>query len=249
MAIEKLDRSHIASVQADERIRQHMILVQQIARRYARLRPDCLDDLVQVGSVGLLKAIQYYDPTRSRAASFKTVAACYIKGEIRHYLRDHSSLVHVPRRYSEMSTQLSAIEEALTKKLGRTPTVSELAQQSGFAVREILAAQQSYDACFRYESFDTADGEDERQDTRVLSEMVPDRKYQDFVLAVEDREFIMQAVRTLGDKTRKIVEFVFFYDLTQKETARQMGISEMRVSRALHSALKKLKDLLSAEIL
>jgi RNA polymerase sigma-B factor len=250
LATEKLVRTKDSSAsQADEQVKQYMPLVQQIARRYARFRPDCQEDLIQVGAVGLLKAIQYYDPARARTASFKTVASCYIRGEIRHYLRDHSSLVQVPRRYSELNAQLAPIEESLTKEIGRSPSVQELAARSGFAVRDILEAQQSVDACLRYESFDTPDGEEERDDNRALSEMVADRKYQDFVLASEDRELIAQALRSLGDKTRQIVEFVFFYDLTQKETAKQLGISEMGVSRAVRSALRKLKDVLSTEVL
>lgn len=249
MATGKLAKRNSASAQADERVREYMPLVQQIARRYARFRPDSLEDLVQVGAVGLLKSIQYYDPTRARTASFKTVASCYIRGEIRHYLRDHSSLVQVPRRFSEMNAQLASIEEALTKEIGRSPTAQELSDRSGFPLRDILEAQQSVDACFRYESFDTPDGDEERDDSRALSEVVADRKYQDFVLAAEDRELIAQALRTLGDKTRQIVEFVFFYDLTQKETAKKLGISEMGVSRAVRSALIKLKDVLSTEIL
>jgi len=233
----------------EERVKEYMPLVNQIARRYARYRPDFLEDLVQVGAVGLLKAIRYYDPNRARTASFKTVASCYIRGEIRHYLRDHAGLVQVPRRLSEINSQLMTVEEHLTKQLGRTPSVSELAEGSGYSVRDILEARQSVDACTRYESFDTPDAEDEREDNRALSEMVADRRYQDFVLAAEDRELIAQALKHLGDKTRQIVEFVFFYDLTQKETARQLGISEMGVSRAVHSGLKKLKDILATEIL
>lgn len=234
---------------ADERIKENMPLVQRIAKRYARFRPDSLEDLVQVGAVGLLKAVRYYDPNRARSASFKTVAACYIKGEIRHYLRDYSALVHVPRRYSEINAQLAPVEEELTRELGRRPTIPELAARAGLTQRDILEAQQSVDACFRYESFDQVDTDDGWEDNRALSEMVADRKYEDFVLAAEDRELIAQALKTLGEKTRQIVEFVFFCDLTQKETAQKLGISEMGVSRAVRSALKKLKDVLSTEIL
>ncbi|MBI4533219.1 MAG: sigma-70 family RNA polymerase sigma factor [Candidatus Melainabacteria bacterium] len=233
----------------EETVREYMPLVHQIARKYSRSRPDLYEDLVQVGAIGLLKSIQYYDPDRTRVASLRTVASCYIKGEIRHYLRDHSSLVQVPRKFNEINAHLSQIEESLSRELGHTPTVSELAKRSGYTIKEICDAQSSWDACVHYESFDHLDGEEDREDNRVLSELVPDKKYQDFVLAAEDRELILQALKRLGGKTRQIIEFVFFYDLSQKETAKKLGISEMGVSRAIHSALGKLKDLLTKEIL
>lgn len=224
-----------------------MPLVRQIARRYSQFNPDSMEDLVQVGSIGLLKAIKYYDPNRSRSASFKTLATCYIRGEIRHYLRDHCSLVQVPRKLTEMNAQLSQVEERLTKSLDRSPTVQELADQTGFSVQEILEAQQSWEARIHYESLDSSGEEDDRDDKRSLSETVPDKKYQDLQHASEERELISQALKRLGERTREIVEFVFFYDLSQKETASVLGLSEMGVSRAVHSALKKLKDNLKTD--
>ena len=238
-----------SSTEIDELVREYMPLVNQIARRYARFRPDLVDDLVQVGAMGLLKAINYYDPTRSRTASMKTLAACYIKGEIRHFLRDQSSLVQVPRKYSEISTLLSKLEESLSKEFDRSPTVQELAERSGYSVQEICDALQSLDVCAHYESFDSGDDHDEADDARTLTEVVADKRYQDFVLASEDRELIAQALKGLGDKTYQVFEFVFFYDLTQKEAAKKLGLSEMVVSRSVKSGLTKLKEILVADVL
>jgi RNA polymerase sigma-B factor len=243
-----LAESKIKPESSDLVIKQYMPLVNQVARRYARFRPDMLEDLVQVGSIGLLKAIKYYDPERSRTASFKTVASCYIRGEIRHFLRDHCSLVQVPRKFNEINTQLFHLQEILTKELDRAPTVQELSEKSGYSVQDICDAQRSWDACVYYESFDSSDEHDDRDDSRSLSEVVPDKKYQDFQLAAEDRELLINGLKHLGETTRQIIEFVYFADLTQKETAQKLGISEMGVSRAVHSALKKLKDVLSTEI-
>jgi RNA polymerase sigma-B factor len=229
-------------------IKQHMPLVNQIARHYSRFRPDMQDDLVQVGSIGLLKAIKYYDPSRSRAASLRTLASCYIRGEIRHYLRDHACLVQVPRRLNEINSRVAQVEEVLARELQHAPTVQEIAQRSGFTEQEICEAQRSWDSCAHYESLEAVDDRDEHDDGRALSEMVADRKYQDFVLASEDRELLRQAVTRLGNTARQIVEFVYFYDLTQKETAQKLGISEMGVSRTLNSALRSLKDMLCTEI-
>ncbi|MBC8000213.1 MAG: sigma-70 family RNA polymerase sigma factor, partial [Leptolyngbya sp.] len=158
-----------------ELVRQHMPLVRQFARRYSQFNPDYMEDLIQVGSIGLLKAIKYYDPRRTRSASFKTLATCYIRGEIRHYLRDHCSLVQVPRRLTEMNSQLSQLEEKLTKVLDRAPSVGELATHSGFSVQEVLEAQQSWEARIHYESFDSME-DDDRDDRRSLSETMPDKR-------------------------------------------------------------------------
>ena len=242
----------VGCTQASERdalFNEYMPLVNQIAKRYGRFRPDLIEDLVQVGAIGLLKAIEYYDPDRARVASFKTVASCYIKGEIRHYLRDHSLLVQVPRKFSEINAQVCQLEETLSRELGRSPSIEELASRSGYSVQEICDAQRSWDACVHYESFDARNDQEEKEDSRALMEVVADRKYQDFQLAAEDRELIVQALKTLGEKTRQIVEFVYFYDLTQKETAHKLGISEMGVSRTIRRALVKLKDILTTEIL
>ncbi|HEY9684186.1 MAG TPA: sigma-70 family RNA polymerase sigma factor [Oculatellaceae cyanobacterium] len=230
-----------------EIVKLHMPLVRQIARRYSQFNPDSMEDLVQVGSIGLLKAVKYYDPNRTRSASFKTLATCYIRGEIRHYLRDHCSLVQVPRKLTEMNAHLTQLEEKLTKVLNRSPNTQELAEASGFSVPEILEAQQSWEARIHYESFDSTGDDDDRDERRSLSETVPDRKYQEWERVSEEREQISQALKKLGERTREIVEFVFFYDLSQKETASVLGLSEMGVSRAVHNALNKLRDMLKTE--
>lgn len=236
--------AYLKEEETDDLVRQYMPLVRQFARRYAQFNSDYTEDLIQVGSIGLLKAIKYYDPRRARSASFKTLATCYIRGEIRHYLRDHCSLVQVPRRLTEMNSQLAQLEEKLTKVLDHVPSVNELAIYSGFTVQEVLEAQQSWEARIHYESFDSQSEDDEREDRRSLSETVPDKRYQEQLSSNEERELVAQALKKLGDRTRQIVEFVYFYDLSQKETATVLGLSEMGVSRAVHTGLKRLKEIM-----
>jgi RNA polymerase sigma-B factor len=246
--VDKQDAEKCSEAELDSIVRKFMPLVRQIARRYSQYNPDSLEDLVQVGSIGLLKAVKYYDPNRARSASFKTLATCYIRGEIRHYLRDHTSIVQVPRKLTEINAQLVQLEEKLTRRFDRAPTVHELAEASGYSIPEILEAQQSWEARVHYESFDSHGEEEEREDKRCLSELVADRRALESTLASEERELVMQALKRLGERTREIVEFVFFYDLSQKETATVLGLSEMGVSRAVHSALKKLRDILKTEV-
>ncbi len=233
--------------EVDAIVEKHMPLVRKIARRYSQYQPDSLEDLVQVGSIGLLKAIGYYDPERTRSASFKTLATCYIRGEIRHYLRDQSSLVQVPRKLTEIHSQISQLEEKLSKAMERSPTVDELSRHSGISVSDILEAQRSRDVRLHYESLDCYTQDSEVYEKRTLSDVVPDYKYEDLLKLSEDREQISQALKELGEKTRRIVEFVFFYDLSQKETACVLGVSEMGVSRAVHSALSKLKEAINCD--
>ncbi|MEZ4543185.1 MAG: sigma-70 family RNA polymerase sigma factor [Cyanobacteriota/Melainabacteria group bacterium] len=242
-----LDPCYFKEGDVNELVEEYMPLVRKIARRYSQFQPDSLEDLVQVGSIGLLKAIGYYDPSRSRTASFKTLATCYIRGEIRHYLRDQSSLVQVPRKLTEIHSQISQLEEKLSKSMERSPTVEELSKYSGIAVSDILEAQRSRDVRMHYESLDCYTSDHETADSRTLSDVVPDYRYEDLLRLSEDREQISQALKELGEKTRRIVEFVFFYDLSQKETACVLGVSEMGVSRAVHSALNKLKEVLNCE--
>lgn len=240
-----LDPCYFKDDEVDDIVEKHMPLVKKIAQKYSRYHPDSVEDLTQVGSIGLLKAIGYYDPNRVRSASFKTLAVCYIRGEIRHYLRDQASLVQVPRKLTEINSQISQLEEKLSKALERTPTVGELSKHSGISVNDILEAQRSKDARLHYESLDCYSDDNEVFESRTLQEVVPDSKYEDLLKLSEDREQISQALKGLGEKTRRIVEFVFFYDLSQKETACVLGLSEMGVSRAVHSALSKLKEVVN----
>jgi RNA polymerase sigma-B factor len=238
------------TLDTDEVVRQFMPLVRQIAKRYSRLSPDSFEDLLQVGCMGLLKAIKAYNPEREHKASLRTFALLYIKGEIRHYLRDHSSIVHVPRRLNEISARIVQLTEEMSKELERTPTPAELSERSGYSVAEICEARQSWDTCLRYESLDATDDSEGRDDSpRVFAECVADRKHMDEITYSEEREVLSQALVRLGDRARQIIEFVYFYDLTQKETARLLGLSEMGVSRAVHSGLKRLKEILFTEIL
>jgi RNA polymerase sigma-B factor len=231
----------------DQLVRQYLPTVRQIAKRYSRVNPESFEDLLQVGCVGLLKAAKAYDPNRENKASFKTFALCYIKGEIRHYLRDHSSLVQMPRRLNEISTKISQAEEFLMQELEHAPTPREISARTGLSEAEVREALASWEACTRYESLDAND-DDGREDTRALCEMVADRRQLDEVSFSEERQVLGQALNTLGEKTRQIIEFVYFYDLTQKEAAQIMGLSEMGVSRTLKGAMKTLKEILFTEI-
>lgn len=233
---------------AEAIVKEYLPLVKQIARRYARLAPEQADDLMQMGCLGLLKAVKYYDANREFKASFKTFASVYIKGEIRHYLRDHGSLVQVPRQFSEINSKVNQLDATLSMQLDREPTLEELAAHAGYSAQVVRDAMQSWENCRHYESLESTDEGEGREEHRALAETVADKKYLDELSYYEDRELISQALVSLGGHTKRIIEFVFFYDLTQKETARILGLSEMGVSRTVKRALQKLKDILLTEI-
>lgn len=228
-------------------VTKYVPLIRHIARRYHPFSADSMEDLIQVGSIGLLKAVKYYDPNRARSASFKTVATYYIRGEIQHYLRDQCFPVHVPRTLIEMKARIAQMEERLTKELARTPSAQELANASGCSLQDIIEAEQSLELQTYDDIFDSFDDPEEVAHCQSLSEILPDQKYQAWQHASEEREQIVQALKRLGEPMQVIVEFIYFYDLSQKETAAVLGLSEMNISRGLHRALKKLRYLLTTD--
>lgn len=237
-----------STASTEEVVKEFLPLVRQIALKYSRFAPDQAEDLMQMGCLGLLKALKYYDPTREHKASFKSFAVVYIKGEIRHYLRDHGSLVQVPRKLSELNSKISQLEELLSKELEHEPTLNEIAQKAGLSLQDVCEARQSVDNCRHYESLESSDEDGREDEQRALAEIISDKKYSDQLRYSEDRELISQALVSMGERTKKVIEFVYFYDLTQKDTAKLLGISEMGVSRTVKSALLKLKEILLTEI-
>lgn len=230
----------------DTKVREYMPLVRQIAVRFHRASSVSREDLVQVGAVGLLKAIQGYDRERCKNASFRSYASLFVRGEIQHYLRDQASLVQPPRRVADNAAKLAAVEEELIRELERTPTAVELSMRSGLPLPVVEEARHVRDACSFYDSIDQCDPSLDR--VHAWSETIPDRKQLDLIERAELRAVVGNAVRSLGDKSRQIIEYVYFNELTQKETARLLGWSEMKVSRAVRRALIKLKAILLTEV-
>jgi len=233
-----------SQAQTDDVVRQFMPLVRQISQA---LQPVLSRQSGGSGSSRLnwaAQSDQYYDPTRARSASFKTLATCYIRGEIRHYLRDHCSIVQVPRKLTEMNAHLSQLEERLDKG-PRSPADSEGVGRYDRLFRSRSAGCAAVLGSSRFTT-NLLIRQAKRGRTRRSAQLVGARARQKISRhdsLHEDRELISQALKRLGERTREIVEFVFFYDLSQKETASVLGLSEMGVSRAIHSALRKLERL------
>ena len=196
---------------------------------------------MQVGSIGLIRAVERFELTKGHA--FSSFAIPYIRGEIQHYLRDKSTPVRIPRRWLTLQQQGANLIREWQNRTGAMPSDEELVAALGISLAEWqevkLATQNrsllSLDAPMSHQ------GDDE---SVALGDTLPDMRYRSFQLAQEDQIRLQQALSSLEDRTRHILEFVFLHDLTQRETAERLGLSTVTVSRRVKKGLKALKALL-----
>lgn len=219
-------------------------LVRKEAHHWVGQCLENYDDLVQVGCLGLLRAIERFNLEKGHA--FSSFATPYIRGEIQHYLRDKGYCVRIPRRWLELGQQAAAETKNFQTRFNRQPTDSELAQ-----VLEIpLAEWQDIKLAFKNRepiSLDIKVDQDGDCLTN-LGDSLADGDYRSFQLSQEDQIRLQQAMELLEDRTRNVLEFIFLYDLTQRETADKLGISVVTVSRQLKKGLQKLQNSLMAEV-
>jgi RNA polymerase sigma-B factor len=224
------------AVDRDALIMRHAKLVRSIARRYAG-RGLSYEDIVQSGYIGLIQAVDRFDP--NRGVPLRAYAARTIEGEIMHLFRDRGWALRVPRSLQEMSRRMAVLSERMSHRLGRTPTAEELAEASGEDVErvtEALWAQRAYTVEPLTESPVSDDGERSGAAGRELSVEEPGFE------GVLRRETLERAIRKLPPRERAIVALRFLDDLTQSEIASRMGISQMHVSRLLRASLDQLRD-------
>ncbi|WP_407659582.1 sigma-70 family RNA polymerase sigma factor [Limnoraphis robusta] len=217
-------------------------LVRKEVHHWIKQCSESYDDLLQVGCIGLIQAIERFDLTKGCA--FSSFAVPYIRGEILHYLRDKSSLIRVPRHYLKLKRQGSKVVAQLQEKLHRKPTDLEIANTLGISVEQwnqVKLAEKnssvlSLDATFN----------DEFEDQKSLVELIVDPNYNDFKTAHEDKIDLEMALLKLKEKNRYILELVFFKNLTYKEVAKHLGISMITVHRRIKQSLKDLKVMLTS---
>ncbi len=214
-------------------------LVRKEAHFWVNQCQETYDDLLQVGSIGLINAIDKFEI--SKGCAFSTFAIPYIRGEIQHYLRDKSSVLRMPRRWFAIVQQAGNITKDFQTKHHRQPTEAEIALVLDISLaewQEIKLAYQNRQPV----SLDCPVGSDE--EAHSLVDILPDRHYQSFQLSQEDRLRVQQSLIALEQHTRQILEFVFLHDLTQKQVAERMDISVITVSRHVKKGLNRLKVLL-----
>jgi RNA polymerase sigma-B factor len=220
------------AVAREQALVELMPLVRALAARYAG-RGEPLEDLVQVGSVGLIKAVDRFDV--DRGVDFASYAVPTIVGEIRRHFRDKSWAMHVPRRLKELSVRLSRLLDDLTAELGRSPTVSELAEAASVDEEDVIDALDSTNA-YSTRSLHAPleqDGDDSLADKLGIDEV----GYEE----VEEGSLIEAGLDALDERERRIVELRFLREMTQSQIAAEVGISQMHVSRLLRRALAKMR--------
>ena len=206
----------------------YLPLVRALARRFAHCG-EGLEDLVQVGSIGLIKAIDRFDPERgSDLAGF---AVPTITGEIKNHLRDRGSPIRVPRRVADLGRSLRAPRARLVAGLARPPTLSELAREAGVDESRVAEAME-LEAARRVVSLSEPDGQREVSDVAGV---------EDPFAACNDRLLLAAGFRTLSERERKILHLRFFAGLSQAEIAREVGLSQIQVSRRIRSSLERMR--------
>jgi RNA polymerase sigma-B factor len=240
---EKKDREllrryhHQGDVEARQRlIEQYLPLVRSLARRYS-YRGEQLEDLVQVGCIGLIKAIDRFDV--DRGVELTTYATPNIIGEIKRHFRDKGWAVRVPRGLQELNVRLSKLMEELTIQLERSPTIAELAKAADVEEEEVLEALETGQAYATLSLSAPSGGGEDGDDLDPLESLGEiEKEYE----VSEDRAVLAPGWKVLDDRERRILELRFFEGLTQSQIAQQVGISQMHVSRLIRRSLEKIRE-------
>jgi RNA polymerase sigma-B factor len=224
----------------EQLIEQYMSLVRSLARRYS-YRGEQLEDLVQIGAIGLIKAIDRFD--LDRGVELTTYATPNIIGEIKRHFRDKGWSVRVPRGLQELNVQLSRLVEQLTVQLSRSPTIPELAKAAGVEEEEVLEALESGRA-YTSLSLSVGGGGGDDDDLDPLESLgTEEHQYE----VSEDRAVLAPGFKALDERERKILQLRFFEGLTQSQIAQQVGISQMHVSRLIRRSLEKIRETIAED--
>lgn len=222
-----------------ELVQTHLPLVEYLARRF-RNRGEPHDDLVQVATIGLIKAIDRFDV--ERGVEFSTYATPTIVGEIKRYFRDKGWAIRVPRRLQELKMSLAKATSELSQQYGRAPTVSELADHLGMSEDEILEGLESANA-YSTISLDTPETDD--ADALAVADTLGN--IDEALEGVEYRESLKPLLEKLPPREKRILLLRFFRNMTQSQIAAELGISQMHVSRLLARTLARLREGLLAD--
>ncbi len=217
-------------------VRLNTGLVRKIAHQLSHQCSEPYEDLEQIGFIGLIRAIERFNPTQGCA--FSSFAVPYIRGEILHFLRDRASMVKLPRRWQDLQKEAQRVRESLTKALGRQPQDAEIAEALGISVsewRDVKLAGKNRSLL----SLDATVSQ-QADCTMTLGDMLPDVNYQALLSLEEDRQQLHHALSQLEEKTRQAIEYVFFNNLSRKEVAERIGVSPMTVTRWIQRGIDQM---------
>jgi RNA polymerase sigma-B factor len=210
-------------------------LARQLARRYQR-GGEQLDDLVQVASLGLLKAIDRFDPARETA--FSSFAVPTILGELKRHFRDKGWSVRVPRDLQELAVKVDRVADEMSRELGRAPTTSELAERTGTTLEQVLEAREASGA-YRAVSLDRPRTDDEEEGESYADAVgIEDPGFR----LAEDAATVERLMRVLSEREREVLRLRFEEDLTQSEIGERVGVSQMHVSRLIRQSVARLRE-------
>lgn len=223
----------------DELIQDHIALAAHLSRRFNH-RGISEDDLMQVASIGLIHAIERFDP--SRGVEFSTFAAPTILGELKRHFRDRGWAIRIPRRLQELNLRLTSVVDDLTHQLGRSPTIAEMASAVHASDEEVLEA---LDAARAYRSRPLGKvGDDDGPNGPAEAGLTADDLS---LLRSEDRMVVERLLAGVEPRERLMLRMRFYEEMTQQEIAERLGVSQMQVSRLLNRVLSRLRDQMEAE--
>lgn len=221
----------------DDLVSLHLPLVEHCARRFLN-RGEPFDDLVQVGTIGLIKSIDRFD--LERGVEFSTYATPTIIGEIKRHFRDKGWAIRVPRRLQELRLAINGVTGELSQQFGRSPTAAEIAERLECTVEEVLEGVESANA-YSTLSLDAGESEDGPGPLlETIGEHDPSLDH------IEIRESIKPLLEALPDREKQILLLRFFKGMTQSQIASEIGVSQMHVSRLLSKTLDQLREAMSA---
>ena len=226
-------------------VRLNAGLVRKIAHRVSYQCSEPYEDLEQIGYLGLIRAIERFDP--GQGCAFSSFAVPYIRGEMLHFLRDRGTTVRIPRRWQDLQKEAQKCQGELIRQLGRQPNDVEMAQVLQISVqewREVKMANRnrmplSLDATVSQQS----------ESSITLGDTLPDTYYQRMQILEEDRQQVQRAMAQLEDKTRSVIEYVFFSGLSRKEVAERVGVSPMTVTRRIQRGVDQMISFLKPQAL
>lgn len=226
---------HGDSAAREALVERFLPLARQLARRYQH-GGEQLDDLIQVASLGLLKAIDRFDPARETA--FSSFAVPTILGELKRHFRDKGWSVRVPRDLQELAVRVDRVTDELSRQLGRAPSVAEIAEQIGTTAEQVLEAREA-SAAYRAVSLDRTRDEDDENDSGMAAHVgIEDPGFG----VAEDAATVERLMRVLSDREREVLRLRFAEDLTQSEIGSRVGVSQMHVSRLIRHAVAQLRE-------
>ena len=217
-----------------------MPLVKKVARSLARRSTDPVEDITQVGSLGLVKAVDLYNPEISK--NFKAYATYLITGEIRHYLRDRTTIIRAPREIKELSFRVHKLTLELTEKLGKTPTDKDIAEALQMPQAKVEECN-NLDRRTTTISIDQIIGSDDN--SMSLVEKIEDESQKQAFNSYDNRIILDEAIKKLEPLEQQLITLNYYEGLNQREISEKLGISQMQVSRKLKKALSKLFEIIS----